>query len=247
MITPPAPGLEVGEARSRRTVLPRRFGGALAVRRTTGMRALALAAVAMSAGGCAERGLVTRPDRAPGPGTWTAVWVAGTVAALVVGVLLTLPALRERGGARLAAAILSVQTGTVVVAGTVLTAVGVRSWQLMDRPLDAEPAAALVRLSRVDGDTAFLALMVIVTVATCGLVATITALAARFAAGTDVLERSVACTVLGVELAGSGYAIARLALGDRGWPYLGSGLAFPVLVAALVSCWPRPTRTVPPA
>lgn len=216
------------------------FSG-MQVIRSGRVRTVALAGVALWAGGCAERGLVTRPDRAPGAVTWTAVWVAGVAAALVVGVLLTLPVWRERRGARLAAVVLTAQTGAVVVVGTVLAAVGVRSWQLMDRPLDAEPASALLRLSRVDGDTGFLALMVLVTVTTSGLFATVTALAARFAAGDNRLKRSVATAVLGLELAGSGYAVVRLALGDRGWPYLGAALVFPVLAAALVACWPRPT------
>jgi hypothetical protein len=175
------------------------------------------------------------------------VWIAGGLAAIVVGLLLTLPAWRRRGGARLAVALLTAQTGAVVVTGVVLVGVAVRSWQLIDRPVDAAPAAGLLRLSRVDGDTAFFALMVLLTVVLAGLVATLTALAARFAAGTDPLERSIASAVLVVEVGGCAYAIVSLLLGAHGWPYVAGALATPLVVVALVACWPRRGRNLTPA
>lgn len=200
---------------------------------------LGLVALAWLTGGCAERRLITRPASAPGTATWFAVWVAGVLAALVLGVLITLPAWRGRGGARLAVAVLTVQTGAVAVTGVVLAAVGVRSWQLLGQPVDAEPAIALVRLSRIDGDTAFLAAMVVVVVVLSALLGTLTAVAAQLAAGTDPLERSLASALLAIELGASGYAIVRLALGAHGLPYVATALAFPVLAVALGTCWPR--------
>lgn len=198
-----------------------------------------MAGVAVLTGGCAERRLVARPETAPGPGTWTAVWLAGGLLVIVVGVLLTLPVWRERGGARVAAAVLTLQTGAVAVVGTVLIGVAVRSWQLLDRPADAPASVALLRLSRVDGDTAFFALMVLLLIVGVGLVTMLSALAARFAASTDTWERWAASVVIAVELGGSGVAAGALLLGARGWPYLAPTLAAPVLAAALATCWPR--------
>lgn len=200
-----------------------------------------LVAWALTSSGCAERQLVTQPSGRPGAGAWTAVGIAGGLAAILVGLLLTLPAWRRRGGARVAVALLTAQTGAIVVTATVLTGVAVRSWQLIDRPADAAPATALLRLSRVDGDTAFLALMVLVTVVLAALLATLTALGARFAAGTDPMERSIASAILAVEVGGCGYAIACLLLGAHGWPYVAGALPAPVVALALVACWPRRT------
>ncbi len=196
-------------------------------------------AIALLTGGCAERQLVSRPVSPPGTGTWVAVWLAGGLAAAVIGVLLTLPAWERRGGARVAVTVFAAQTGAVVVTGTVLAAVAVRSWQLIDQPVDAAPVSALLRLSRIDGDAAFLLLMVMVTIVLTGLLATLLALAARFAAGSDLLERSIASAVLAAEAAGSAYALVRLALGAHGWPFLGGALALPAIVAALTACFPR--------
>lgn len=202
------------------------------------LRRTAFAGVAMLAlSGCAERRLVAEPSSTPSTATWTVVWTAGIVAALVLGVLLTLPAWRVRSGARVAVTLLTVQAGAVVVAGIVLEAVAVRSWQLIERPLD-HPATALVRLSRIDGDTAFFALMVLAVTVGAGLLAVITAMAARFAAGADVLERWMACAVLAVELGAAAYALVRLVAGARGWTYLGGGVAFPVIAVAFATCWP---------
>lgn len=199
--------------------------------------------IALLTGGCAERRLLTRPESAPDTATWTAVWMAGALAAVVWGVLITLPAWRARGGARLAAAVLTVQAGAAAVTGVVLAAVGVRSWQLIGQPVDAEPAIALLRLSSIDGDTAFLAAMVVVVVVLSTLLATLTAVAARLASGTDPLERSLVSALLAVELGASGYAIVRLVLGAHGLPYLATALAFPVLVVAFATCWPRTAAT----
>jgi hypothetical protein len=234
-------------------VRPRRALALWAPRRRATQRpsprgwAASLLALAVLTGGCAERNLVAEPSSRPGAGTWVAVWVAAGLAALVIGVLLTLPVWRSSGGARLAAAVLTVQTGALAVTTAVLTGYAIRSRQLLERPADAEPAVSLLRLSRIDGDEAFLTLMVILTVVLGSLATTLTALAARFAASTDPVERSIASTILGLELGAAAYALVRLLLGARGWPYLVGGLAAPVLAAALVSCWPRRQVELQPA
>jgi CHASE2 domain-containing sensor protein len=197
-------------------------------------------AIVVLAGGCAERRVVARPATPPTTATWIAVWAAGVLVALLAGLLLTLPAWRARRGARLAVAVLTVQTGALVVSGGVLTGVAVRSWQLVDQPADAAPAVALVRLSRIDGDTAFFALMVLLLVVVGALVVTLTAMAARFAATDDPIERGIACALLAIELGGAGYAAVRLALGAHGWPYLAPTIALPLL--ALATATARPHR-----
>lgn len=203
----------------------------------TGRRATAVAVAALALSGCAERRLVTAPSTTPSTATWTIVWAAGIAAALVIGVLLTLPAWRTREGARLAVAVLTMQAGGVVVAATVLAGAAVRSWQLIDGA-PGEPATALVRLSRIDGDTAFFALMLLLLALGAALVTAITALVARLAAGSDPLERWVACAVIIIELGGASYCLVRLVLGAGGWPYRGGAFAFPVLALAVASCWP---------
>jgi hypothetical protein len=200
-------------------------------------RVAALCLAALSLAGCAERRLVAAPSTRPTTATWTLVWAAGVTAALVLGVLLTLPAWRVRSGARMAVTLLTIQAGGVVVGGTVLGAVAVRSWQLIERPPD-DPATALLRLSRVDGDTAFFALILLLLVVGAGLLATITAICARFAAGGDPLERLTACALLAVQLGASGYALVRLVAGADGWPYVSGGVAFPLIAIALATCWP---------
>lgn len=211
-------------------------------------RSLVLAVGVLTAiGGCAERRLATRPSTPQGAGTWVAVWIAGVLAALVVGVLLTLPVWRRRASARVAVAVLTVQTGAMAVVGTLLVGVALRSGQLADTPDDTAASVALVRLSRVDGDATFFDLMLVVLLVVVPLLVTLTALAARFAAGHAPGERWAATALLALELGGSTYAIVRLVLGERGLPYLGGALAFPVVAAAMVSCWPRqPMATAPP-
>jgi hypothetical protein len=201
-------------------------------------RAFAIGLVVLVLSGCAERRLVTAPTTAPTTSTWAVVWAAGIAAALVIGVLLTLPAWRTGGGARLAVAVLTAQAGAVAVSATVLAGVAIRTWQLIDRE-PTEPATALLRLSRIDGDTQYFSLVLLLLALSAALVTTITALAARFAAGSDPLERWLACAVVILEIGGAAYALVRLVLGEGGWPYLGGALALPVLGLALISCWPR--------
>lgn len=202
-------------------------------------RGLVLLGIVVLSGGCAERRIIARPQTPPSAPTWTAIWLAGVLAALVIGVLLTLPAWRRGGGARLAVAVLTLQTGGAAVTGTVLAAAAVRSWQLIGRSPDAQPAVALIRLSGIDGDTAFFAIMTVTVAVLTVLLVTLASMAAQLAAGSDPLERSIVSALLAIELGGSGYAIVRLVLGAHGLPYLTSALAFPVLVVAFATCWPR--------
>lgn len=190
------------------------------------------------ASGCAERQLVTQPEVPPSTATWAAVAVAAILTAGVIGVLLTLPAWRRRSGARLAVAVLSTYTGAVVLGGATLVATAVRSWQLVDRPVEAAAEPALVRLSAVDGDTGFFALMVLVTAALTALVATLLALSARWAATDDRLGRILACLALALLVIVGLGAAGMVAAGSSAWPYLTLALATPLLVAALLGCRP---------
>lgn len=226
----------------------RDLGSSVRALRRSASRALVLSAAALTVlGGCAERRLATRPTTPQGAGTWAVVWIAGAMAALVMGVLLTLPAWQRRTGARLAVAVLTAQAGAAAVVGTLLAGVALRSGQLAGTPADAAASIALVRLSRVDGDETFFDLMLLVLLIVVPLVVTLTALAARFAAGHADGERWAACALLALELGGSTYAVVRLALGADRLPYLGGALAFPVIAAALASCWPRQPASPTPA
>jgi len=188
--------------------------------------------------GCAERRLVAAPETPPATSTWTAVWCAGVLAAAVLGVLLTLPAWRSRGGASIAVVLFTAQAGVVAVTGAVLSSVALRSWQLIDHPVDSAPAVALLRLSRADGDTGFFALMVLLVVIVAALLVTLLSMSAQFARGHDAVERTVACGVLALQLGGCAYAAVRLLLGARGWPYTGATALLPLVVIAFATCWP---------
>lgn len=211
-------------------------------RSTRSLVGLALASAAVT-GGCAERRLTAGPGSPPSTSTWTLVWIAGGLAAVVAGVLLTLPAWRERRGARLAVAVLTIQTGALAVAGFVLVGVAWRTGQLLERAPDAAASAALVRLSAVDGDTDLFSLFVLLLVIGGAPLVMLLALCTRFAAGSDVLERSSAFALLVIQIGGAGFAAVRLLLGDRGLPFVVPAALLPVLVAAAISAWPSRTPT----
>ena len=192
---------------------------------------------------CAERQLVTQPQSSPSASTWLAVGVAAGLAALVLGVLLALPAWRARTGARLAVAVLSAHAGAVVLGGAVLVGVAVRSWQLIDRPPGAPPEPALLRLSTVDGDTAFYAIIVLFVVTVTALVALLLVLGARMAAADDRVGRWIACTLLGALLLTGAAAAVMLSLGSRAWPYVLLAAASPLTATSLVKCWPGRARS----
>ena len=73
-----------------------------------------------------------------------------------------------------------------------------------------EHGSALLHVSRIDGDGSMYALLVLALAFGTLLAVVALALAARFAAGTDPLERLVASAVLGLEICVGGYAAARM-------------------------------------
>lgn len=202
------------------------------------IRAVALLLV-VAASGCAERQLATRPESTPSTGTWLTVAAAGVLCAAVMGMLLTLPAWRARSGSRLAVVVLSAYVGAVVVGGAVLAGTAVRTWQLLDQPVESAAEPALLRLSTVDGDTGFYALMLLVTVVLSGLCAFLLALSARWAAGEALVGRYIACAVLILVLLVNAAAAVMLVMGSSAWPYVALAVSGPPTAAAFVSCWPR--------
>jgi hypothetical protein len=199
----------------------------------------ALVSGAALTGGCAERRLLSSPASAPGAGAWAAVWLAAALAVVVVGVLLARPAWEQRTGGRFAVTLLTVQAGASVVGGGVLTAMAVRSWQLIDVEAGTPPSTSLLRLSGIDGDTSFFALMVLLTAAMTALVALVLALGARMAATDDTAERWVASAILGLEVALAGAAVASLFLGFDGLPITIAAFHLPVVAYAFATCMPR--------
>ena len=200
----------------------------------------AVATLLLLSAGCADRGLASGPPSSPGAATWAAVGVAATAAALVVAALLVLPR-GPAGGSVFAAGLLATQAGAVVVGGAVLIGAAVRSGQLVTRPTDAEQAASLLRLTGLDGgDAGFFRLLVVLTVLLGSLLVVVLALAARFAAGVDRLERALACVVLALEVGLSGFALVLVIRGDRSLPVVLAAAALPLPIVAGMTCWPRP-------
>jgi hypothetical protein len=169
-------------------------------------------------------------------GEWTAVCAAVLLIGGAVGVLLTLPVWTTTGRGRRVAALLTLHAGLVAVVGVVTTAAAVRSWQLVGRP----PASttALLEVSRIDGNGSMYALLVLALAFGTLLAVVALSLAARFAAGTDPAERMVACAVLGLEICAGGYAAAHLVGGSRSPVVLLVTLQLPLVMVAMVSCWP---------
>lgn len=200
---------------------------------------------ALALGGCAERAVVAAPGTRPGTGTWVAVWVAGALAAVVLGVLLTLPCWSERSSAsssraaRFVAAVLALQAGVAAVVGILLVGFALRSWQLVERSLEEPPATALVRISRIDGDGALFALIVLTLVLLGGLAVGLLAMGARMAVSEDRLERWVLVAFLGAEVLGAAVLAVLHLIGFGGWPYRSGLVALPILAAAFALAWPR--------
>jgi hypothetical protein len=195
----------------------------------------------VASGGCAERRLVAAPAERPGTGTWVAVWLAGALIAGLAGVLFTLPLWR---GARRrlpapAAVLLAVQTGAAALVATLLVGFALRSWQLIERPPDEPPASALVRISRIDGDTALFSLFVLTIVVLGGLLVALLALGARLADSPDRLDRWIAVALLGVEAVAAATLAALHLIGFGGWPFRSGLVALPILALAVAVAWPR--------
>ena len=209
----------------------------IAVRRP---RLVAAAATLVLTAGCADRGVSSGPPSDTGAGTWAAVIIAAAAATLVLAALLVLPG-RRAGGSRLAATVLALQAAGVAVGGAVVIGAAVRSEQLLGRPADAEQAVSLLHLTGLDGrDVGFFRLIVGVTFVLGALLVVVLALAARFAADTDAVERTLAACVLGTEVAASITAgVLMVVLDDRSLPLLLPAAALPILVLATVRCWPH--------
>jgi hypothetical protein len=178
---------------------------------------------------------------------WLAVAVAGTLAAAVFGLLLTLPIWTpSRRAPRLVALLLAVQAGAVVVGGTVVAAAAARSWQLVDDDPAQQAAGSLIEVSRIDGDGRLYALIVLLVVAVTACAAMVLSMAARFATSTDVLQRSIACAVLGLEIGLCGYGLAQVLSGSRNPLAIIGVVNLPLVMAAMVVCWPpHPTEPRP--
>lgn len=210
-------------------------------RRSNRPRRTALVVLVSSAAlaGCADRGLITRPSTAPSGFAWLSVWVALALVTLVSGLLLTLPVWRTWRGSRLAVGVFTLEAGASVVAGVVLASIAVRSRQILGRPGGAPPDDALLRLSGADGDRAFFAIMFLAAIALAIALAALAAAGARLAGSAEPLERATASGILAIEAGVGAYAIVRLVLGASGLPYVIPAFAFPIVVAAFVTCWPK--------
>jgi hypothetical protein len=196
-------------------------------------------AVLLLASGCAQRGVVSGPPSSTGPGTWLVVGIAATAAVLVLAALVVLPAWR-RGGSAFAAGLLAIQAGAVLVGSAVLVGAAYQGAQLVTRPRDMEPAVSLIEVSGLDGrDAGFFRLVGALAVVLGILLVIILALAARFAADVDPLERMLACGTLAVEALASAAAAVAIVLGHDSPPFLLVAAALPVLTVAILTCWPH--------
>jgi len=200
-------------------------------------RGVALAGLVL-ASGCAQRGLASGPSTGQGAGTWVAVALAAAAAALVLSALVVVPAWRP-GGSGFAAGLLALQAGATVVGGAVLVGSAIRSGQLADRPAEAEQAVSLIRLTGIDGDADFFRTMAVLALVLGLLLVAVLVLAARFAAGADPVERTLACCLLAVEALLAGVAVVLGLLGHRSLPFALTAATLPVLVLAIVKCWPH--------
>ncbi len=189
--------------------------------------------------GCADRGLASGPASPTGDGTWVAVGVAVMAAVVVLAALVVLPA-RCPGGSSYASWLLAIEAGAVLVGGAVIVGAALRTGDLVTQPDRTEQAASLLRLTGLDGgDTGFFPLVAGVTVVLGLLLLVVLALAARFAANPDPLERSLATTVLAAQVVASGVAAAFVLLGEDILPITLSAGALPLLIGGVVAVWPR--------
>jgi hypothetical protein len=207
-------------------------------------RAVAITACAALLGGCADRGVVSGPSSSPTASTWAAVVVAMVLATVVLAALIALPAMRP-GGAKVAAWVLALQAGGVAVGGAIVIGAAVRSEQLVDRPPDAEQAASLLRLTALDGNAGFFTLVALLVAVVGGLLVAVLAIAARFAADIDTVERVLASALLGLEVLASVTCGVLVALGFRHTGFVLPALALPALVVAAWSAWPKAPSPAP--
>jgi hypothetical protein len=169
---------------------------------------------------------------------WLAVGAAALPLAALIGVVLTWPLWRDRrGGPWFAPALLTLQTGIVVLGGVVATAAAGRTWQLLEEP-DEQAAPALLEVSRMDGDSSLYAVVVLVLVAATALLGLLLSMTARFAASDHRVDRGIACVVIGLLIGVSGVGLAYLGGGSRSPVALLAAAQLPLLVAAMAACWP---------
>lgn len=169
-------------------------------------------------------------------GSWFVVAVAALLSSAVVGVHLTRPVWTGAPSRRLAPMLFSVQCGVALVAGIVGIAGAARSWQVLHDPPTG--AAALLDVSRIDGDGSMYALLVLAIAAGTALVVLVLGLSARFAAGDDAVERIVACAVLSMEIFVASLGLWQVLQGSRGAVAIGLVVQLPLAIAAMVQCWP---------
>lgn len=172
-------------------------------------------------------------------GDWVVVSAAVLLAGGTLGVLLTLPLWPRPARPRMVPALLSAHAGLVAVVGAITTVAAARSWQLVGRS-PSEQAAGLLEVSRIDGDGSMYALLVLALAFGTTLAVTALSLAARFAAGPDPVERLVACSVLALEVCVAGYGAARVLQGSRSAAVILLAAQLPVVMYAMVRCWPPP-------
>lgn len=182
-----------------------------------------------------------------GSGDWAVVTAAVVLAAGCLGILLTRSLwLRRAGWPGPVATLLTFHTGAVAVVGTITAAAAARSWQLVERGPGRAADAALLGLSPDDGDGSLFALIVLFVVFGTVLATTALALSARFAAGDEAGERTVACGVLGLETCAAGYGAAQVLTGQHGVATVVLALHLPVAIAAMAVCWPpAPDQSAP--
>lgn len=171
-------------------------------------------------------------------GSWVAVSVAALLASTVLGVHLTRPVWSGGPARWLAPLLLAVQCGMALVAGIVGVAAAARSWQVLHDP--ATGSSPLLDVSRIDGDGSMYALLVLGLTAGTVLTVVVLGLSARFAAGSDPVERIVACAVLAAEIFVGSLGLWQVLQGSRGAVALGLLVQLPLAIAAMVSCWPPP-------
>jgi len=181
--------------------------------------------------------VVAGPSPSLGFVAWAAIAVVATAAVLAVATLV-----RPAGpvpGSGLAAAVLAVQTGAVVVVAALLLGAALRNAGLIDLAEDRRLASSLVRLSDLDGRrSSFFYVLAGLVAALGALLALVLGLAARSAATEEPVDRGVATGVLLLECLVSGAAWVLLVWGWRGPEVLVTALLLPVLVLAAWSCWP---------
>lgn len=209
---------------------------------------LAAAAGCLLLAGCVNRGVASGPSTPPGTGTWVLVAVAVALPIAVIGGLLAQLHTPSAGGASLAATVLALHAGAVVVGGAVLAGLALRSGPLADAKAAGTPASevSLLRVSVTDGDPRFFTLMVAVVVLLAASLTLLLTVAARCARSRDPIERFVACAVLALELPVAMYGLARIFLGHHEWPYLLAAIHVPVLTVAIATCWPRSSGSPAP-